>query len=185
MIQIDDKSCNTVQELIYNYFWKSTVPKVKNNVIHQSIPNGGLKLIHFNYQVHALRLNWVKRLFKSTHAKWKCTFQQFFPDLSIRDLFLTRCCVDISILKIPLFYKSVIQAWKQFRQMFKPQSAFDICNESLWFNQFILIEKKTVFHKHWYKAGIMFIGDIINNQGIFLSQEELESLMPKQIFGNT
>ena len=78
MIQIDDKSCNTVQELIYNYFWKSTVPKVKNNVIHQSIPNGGLKLVHFNYQVHALRLNWVKRLFKSTHAKWKCTIQQFF-----------------------------------------------------------------------------------------------------------
>ena len=73
--------------------------------MHQSIPKGGLKLIHFQTQVVALKLNWVKRLFNDRNAKWKLVLQQFIPDIEIKDLFLSRCHIHMySLKKLPLFY---------------------------------------------------------------------------------
>lgn len=44
--------------------------------------------------------------------------------------------------------------------------------ECLWFNNFICIDNKLIFFFEWYKNGIMFFKDIINNDGFFLILDE-------------
>lgn len=47
-----------------------------------------------------------------------------------------------------------------------------ILTEYLWFNNYILIENKPIFFSEWYKNGIMFLEDILNNNGTFLTLDE-------------
>lgn len=47
-----------------------------------------------------------------------------------------------------------------------------IFTECLWFNNFICIDNKSIFFSEWYKNGIMFLKDIINNDGSFLTLDE-------------
>lgn len=47
-----------------------------------------------------------------------------------------------------------------------------IFTECLWFNNFICIDNKSIFFSEWYKNGIMFFKDIINNDGSFLTLDE-------------
>lgn len=47
-----------------------------------------------------------------------------------------------------------------------------ILTECLWFNNYICIENKPIFFSEWYKNGIMFLEDILNNNGTFLTLDE-------------
>ena len=94
---------------------------------------------------------------------------------------MSRCHLDISQFHLPLFYHDLIAAWKQFRSYFHPKTARDICFECLWFNPFITVNKNTIFYKHWYRKGIRFIGDIVDNAGEFLNVDILEAKFDIQI----
>ena len=50
----------------------------------------------------------------------------------------------------------------------------DILNESLWYNERILIGNKPVFNKIWFNAGVKYIKDIYNGNS-FLSQQQFAS----------
>ena len=56
-----------------------------------------------------------------------------------------------------------------------PESAEDIVNEVIWYNNHITIDKEYVFYKTWYNVGIIYISDLLNDQGTFMSYEELTS----------
>ena len=68
----------------------------------------------------------------------------------------------------------MINTWKLFCKYFNPENIKQIRNEFLWFNPYIIINKKTVFYKHWYIKGIKYINDIVDENGVFLTQEILE-----------
>ena len=43
----------------------------------------------------------------------------------------------------------------------------------MWFNEHISIDKKAVFWKQWYKKGISKVSGLLNEEGAFMSQQEL------------
>ena len=69
LIHTDLNIIRTVQSYIYQFLWDDSTHKVKSTVMHQSIVDGGLKIIHFGTQVTALQLNWVNRIFNNSNAK--------------------------------------------------------------------------------------------------------------------
>ena len=69
--------------------------------MHQNIPKGGLKVMHFNTEVLTLRLNWIRLVFNDNDNKWKTVFQQSALDIEVRDLFPSRGCVSTFVLYVP------------------------------------------------------------------------------------
>ena len=98
-----------VQKEINKFIWGSNIPKVKSDVMFQKPENGGLKVTNFLIKVKSLLITWVKRILKEDNARWKHVIQEFFPGVSLIDLFRSRCCIGAIWTSIPLFYKQLLK----------------------------------------------------------------------------
>ena len=170
---VDSKMAASIQKEITNFVWDKKTPKVANDVMYQPIKNGGIKLIHFPTQSKSLSLLWVVRLFKDTKSNWTVTFQSFITGIKLQDLFYSRCDHIPDRNTLPPFYLSLVNNWKDFRACYPPLSPMEILKEMLWLNPFIHHNGRSLFYKHWYRAGIKYMSDIIDNQGNFISADDI------------
>ncbi len=76
-------------------------------------------------------------------------------------------------MSIPNFY---IEIHNVFMKFFKngPECISDILNESLWLNDNIMVNKNYLYLKNWENNGISQVRDILNENGEFLTHEELK-----------
>ncbi|XP_067660098.1 uncharacterized protein [Haliotis asinina] len=51
----------------------------------------------------------------------------------------------------------------------------NITSQLIWYNQNILIDKKTIFYRNWNAKGVIFINDLLNDSGNFLSRDIFEN----------
>jgi len=80
--------------------------------------------------------------------------------------FLLKCDFEISKLPVKLsdYHKQVLHYWKMvFTHNLTPHGS------TLWNNRVITISRKTLFFRNWFEKGIIFITDILDEQGNFLS----------------
>lgn len=82
--------------------------------------------------------------------------------------FLLKC--DFEINKIPIalskFHGQILLFWKKiFSHNLTPH------NSVLWNNRTILISRKSVFNADWFDKGIVFVSDLMDDNGVFLSYE--------------
>ena len=71
------------------------------------------------------------------------------------------------IAKQTLFYEQILKAWFSFYSV-NPDKRL-ICDERLWNNKFILIEKHPInnIYKRWREHDIEYIKNIIHEDGTF------------------
>jgi hypothetical protein len=164
-----------IQKIINSFVWKDSTPKVKLKIISQNIENGGLKYPVLIDQFKSLKLGFIRRLFDEENKPWKNSFQVFLKNISVKDLFLSRCVIaDNLIINLPLFYKDLILFWSDLKKDIEPNNAQDICNEFLWFNPFITIDEQSIFYKKWYQQGIKYVADILESNGRLLMDNEIK-----------
>ena len=97
------------------------------------------------------------------------------PYMYIKDLFKTRCKLGLRRLQlVPQFYKDILKVWNELFKQNVPDTPALVRREALWFNEYITIEGDTLFFKHWYRQGIMFIDDIVDDNGFFLDTDVLQ-----------
>ena len=72
---------------------------------------------------------------------------------------------------LPIFYKLILLSWFALKQ--EPLTVADIQREVIWNNKFITINNKSLFNKALYSEGLIFVNDIIQNNGKFISYETL------------
>ena len=170
-----------IQQNINSFIWNNGSPKVKNEVLQKNIKDGGLKAPNFAVQLTSIRIMWIKRFLMDNNARWKFLSSAFFPLFDLKDIFVSRCDVEFLCLNIPDFYKEILAAWKQFKMAFLPSNTFEIRKEVIWFNPFIRIHGKSIFYKTWYDKGIKYINDLVNENGEFLSHEEINAKYHLQV----
>lgn len=73
-----------------------------------------------------------------------------------------------------LFLNETIQSWLQF-QFYPPVEAESILQQIKWLNANVLIEDKPIFVERMYKKGIMFMNDIVNNDGRIMNDVNNDS----------
>jgi hypothetical protein len=156
--------------------WKDSRPKVKLEVISMEIVNGGLKAPVYETQAKSLKLSYVKRILSTDKTVWKSCFQAFMTGATVEDVFSSRCCLNNSVLcHIPKFYQEIIAGWAQLQAMVTPETAADIATEYLWFNPYITINGKSIFYKHWYSKGIKRIRDLLDDNNVFIGNQEIKN----------
>ena len=77
--------------------------------------------------------------------------------------FLLRCNYDTAYLRwIPQFYKELLDYFKIIKYVYNGESI-------IWNNKNIIIDGKSVFWKDWFENGVVYIHDLINENGIGMS----------------
>ena len=92
-----------------------------------------------------------------------------YPNDEIGGLyFILRCFYDVQYLpKMPKFYMDIL---KYANEIFSVSKSKCI----LWNNSLIRIGNKTIFLKDWYEKGVMYIHDILNDAGAWLSFDQFQ-----------
>ena len=155
--------------------WQNKCDKIKRSVLCKNKGEGGLKMIHLDSYIKALKITWIRRLL-NTEGTWQNTI---FHSIDLKSLlhfgteYLNKC---INKTKNQ-FWKDVLQAWKalQFKQEQKDNySSEQIQNNELWFNDKIKIGGKSIFYKKWYEKNIIYINDLLQDNGTFYKINEFK-----------
>ena len=129
----------------------------------------------FKIMEKALKIAWIDRIQDESQASWKIIPNQFFHKNGGL-AFLTKCNFATSTLdldvKLPIFYKKVLDYWCEFKISTGSDSKSNPKNEIVWNNRKILVGKKSVFYQTWYDAGVIKISDILNQNQDFLKWHE-------------
>ena len=167
-----------IQSLIMKYVWRGRPPKVAKGVICLSINKGGLNAVNVEHFYEALRLGWIKRMVKDTDAIWRTTLQLRLKEFDLTDLLMiTNCSKMLKELRIPTFYKEIIQSF-QDKCRCRSQSASAIRSQCLWYNDKIQIGNEPVYDKAMYMLGIKFVDDIVAREGSIMSYNEITAKYP-------
>ena len=129
-------------------------------------------MINVNNYIIALKNAWIRRML-TNNTKWANLFKSITGistlDLIIHgDYFITFKLERI----INKFWRDTLYSWVQLQQSQHPQNINDILGINIWYNSKICIDKKPFLYQKYLKAGIIFIGDLLNEQGDFLTYEQ-------------
>jgi hypothetical protein len=120
------------------------------------------------------RIMWVKKYVSNDiENDWKKILDYYLKDFGGKFLFL--CNYDVSKLKlsIPNFYKECIYSWSNCNtQNSDPCSLKDICNQFLWNNKRICINKTSIFMENIYYKGVQKIGHLYDQSGTLLLKDD-------------
>ena len=104
---------------------------------------------------------------KDNNSSWKITLNYFLSQVGGE--FILKCNFDTRRLPIylPAFYEECLDSWSMLRQPLI-LSYEDVVHQVIWNNKNITVQKISLFEKHLLSKGIVTIGDLISDTGIFL-----------------
>ena len=120
--------------------------------------------------IKALRLSWISSFLNNSHDTWTAIPNYYF-DKHGGLLFLLNCNYSVGKLdrKIPLFYRELLDYFQQLRSNYEDPLKREFI---LWNNKDINIENKSVFWRAWWDKNVLFVQDLLNNQGNYFSPQE-------------
>jgi len=159
-----------VKDLILKFLWDDNPPKIKNNVITNTIEKGGVQFPNIELIVRSQKVAWIKRMLENREAAWMQLFYSILPHMKIHHLL--KCSIDPLLLSddIPLFYRQVLYAWYELNTT--PLTGLDIRREIIWLNKYIKIDNMSVFNTNLYQNGVCSIKDLLNEEGLFMNYDD-------------
>ena len=100
-------------------------------------------------------------------SSWKTIFDYFLSPVGGK--FILKCNFDIRKLPVylPAFYKECLNAWSSLNV--SPVHTYrDVVHKIIWNNKNITVQKLSVFEKHCFSEGIVTVGDLLSDGGVFL-----------------
>lgn len=169
-LYISPQNIKRTNSIIYQFIWRNKTHYVKKSQLVKEYKKGGLKTIDFEAMVGTFRINWIKHFLNTPSTIWFKIPKNIFDKVGGLS-FLLRCDFEISKLPIKLsdYHKQVLHYWKMvFAHNFTPHGS------TLWNNRVITINRKSLFIKKWYDNKIIFITDLLDANGQFLTLAEFE-----------
>ena len=160
--EIDKKYLNIFQTEFNKYIWGYKPAKVKHSALIGDLKQGGLKALDIEANMKALRLAWLHRIVIGDG--WNEIINMYLEPLGGL-MFLLRCNYDTNKLSfIPKFYKDMLDFFKEILCEYAGEGI-------IWNNKYILIGGQSIFMRDWYEKGIIFISDLCDQYGAWLSYD--------------
>ena len=156
----------SVQRDINAFLWNDKPSKIKYSTAISTYADGGVKLTDFDSFVKTQKVLWAKSLLDADQAS--AHYLQTFIKMKL--CHFLNCNLDPAMIPIyiPFFYRQVLYAWFNFKNIVGDSY---IHKNVLWNNKHILIQKKNIFFKDWYDKGVIFLSDLMNEEGKIISYE--------------
>ena len=167
MLSVPELAIQQTQRKLFSFLWKNKRDKIKRQVLCRPLSRGGLGFPCFRTAIKALRLSWIGRLLNNSKDTWQGIPNHYF-DKHGGLLFLLNCNYSVKNLdtKIPLFYRELLEFFQDLRGLYDDPLQREFI---LWNNKEIMIENKSVFWKTWLTKNVVFVQDLLDSQGNFLS----------------
>ena len=171
---------DTVKELnvmFFNFIWKGQ-DRVSRSQMVQDYKEGGLRMVDVRVYIDALKITWLRRLLGLDRSGWVYLCQRI---LGINNLSLLEGgSMDLFPSQLTLFWCNrfwvdVLTAWQKFTAVHKPSTHAAVLKTTLWYNNEIKIGNKSIYYNHWFSAGIVFICDLLDDNGHLLSFADLRA----------
>ena len=172
----------TMNTIFFNFIWDNKPDKVKRIYITQDYQDGGLKMINLEKFIMSIKLTWIRKFFSTPRAEYIPVFEKVLCPLSNFVNLGPDWTKSIALKTTNSFWKEVLFSWIEFIKIEEPEGNTDIMSSPVWYNP--LISKNTIFLPMWYKNGITTVGDLVNEDGYILEQNEIEERynLPKTNF---
>ena len=122
-------------------------------------------LIYIYADVKALKLMWIRRTLDPMQIfKWKNLLFSVYPDFNNIAKFGNSYPVILMKRVKNSFWKDCLNAFRYFAHNIH-SSSFDVLTEPVFYNPYILIDKKPFYNCKWYQKGISQITDVFNKNG--------------------
>ena len=154
----------SVQKDINAFLWNDKPSKIKYSTAISTYADGGVKLTDFDSFVKTQKVLWAKRLLDDDQASTQ--YLQTFLKINLSHLLKCNLDPDMIPINIPFFYRQVLHAWFNFKNIVSDSYKHE---NVLWNNKHILIQKRIIFFKDWYDKGIIYVSDLMNEEGKIIS----------------
>ena len=145
-----------LNKIFFEFIWKSSTDKIKREVIIQDFEQGGLRMIHLEKYIYALKLGWIRRLVLND-SKYILLFGSVYENI---ESILNKGDTYIEELKNNRnnkFWYDVLDAWQKFNPILKPKTR-GYTGHSYMENSNITIDTSPVFHRNtknmWFSLKI-------------------------------
>ena len=155
--------------------WNNKKHFLNKNVMINTLEEGGWNMVDIYSKNISIKCKWIKKLVDQKAPFLTSIAGYFIPHAD--KLFWSgnlKVADGLKLLKHhSILWKSLVQAWCIYN-FSVPNSAEEILNQQLWYNSFILMDKKPFFFDQLYSKGIVYIKDIVNQEGHILSAQDLK-----------
>jgi hypothetical protein len=132
-------------------------------------------MIDVNSFIKAQKVMWVKRFLSPDTASWKALLTLLLEDYLKLDTF--KCSLDFNKKPkdFPLFYWQIQKNWFEIKNITEIiDTPPDVRRQCLWLNENITVNTEKLKWNDWIDKGINIIHDIMNQNGEFLTPDQIE-----------
>ena len=122
--------------------------------------------------IQSLKLTWIKRLLKCVRSPWVILFEERVSCVKKMSCFGIQWFEHLVSKSKNQFWKDVFLAWIKISRPIK--SNIELTSSVLWYNPDI--SDTPLFYPSWFRNGITFVRDVLNNEGQIMSEAEIENL---------
>ena len=160
-----------LNQLLYKFLWDDKPDKVKREQITQCKSHGGLSMINISNFIQALKVTWIRRLYRSQNSAWVHLFETTVTKKR-NILLLGSLHLENIIQKCKnAFWKDTLWAWLQLCEINKPVLKSEGLTAPLWLNP--LISTQPLHIPDWYDNNISFLSDIVNEENSIMTLENI------------
>ena len=164
-----------INNLIILFMWDGKRPKIAAKILENSVEFGGLKMPNIFLKVKAWQLSWLQRAIIKPTNNWVCVVNELLNNITLQHLVHCELEGDHKLLqKLPTFYKEIFNTWFTLKEKYSDST--DKSHESLWYNKNVTVEGNPIFWNQWYIKGVVFIKDILQENGDFMSLDRLYNI---------
>jgi len=173
-----DEFLYELNKCFFDFLWDGKVSKINKKAVIMPYENGGLKMLDVYSFLTSLKLSWFKRIINADESFTQKLLYLNCPGFKDLQKFgddytnvLLKTCKN-------RFWIDVLTHYKKACYNFQPNTCNEFLSECIHYNHRILRGNKTLHVPEWIDYNILYIGDLIKNDGSFLTHEEFIDLYP-------
>ena len=176
-INIPDPSTKFLTELekiLFGFLWNKKPNKIRSSTIKLDYKEGGLNMIDIKAFLTGLKISWLKRLKHNKDFYTKTTI--LCPKIKIAVNTGGEVYKNITIQN--QFWTDVLKHYGKLGENCLPRNSSEFISEFIFYNKNLVIGNKPIFIKPWYDLNIVRIGDLLDNQGQFMTLNVFRTTHP-------
>ena len=176
LINIPDPPENFINEMekeFFRFLWSNKPSKISKTTVIKEYNEGGLRMINIRNFISALKSSWIRKMHYNKDITNMIT--DLYPELPSLPRFGVEFSKKLhSTIKNP-FWKDVVKHFIKIQEHLKPSDMNELMSDHIFYNSNILRNHQPIFLKEWADNDIIYIHQLHNDEGRFLSFDEFRT----------
>ena len=131
-------------------------------------------MINLKAFMNSMKLTWLRRI-TTTDSPWQSIIK---GTINFNEIFaFGASAIETLLLKIKnKFWTDVLKAYSEMLKLNKIDNEDSVLSSPIFNNHEIKVANNPVWIKSWYKKGVIYINDLVRENGDLCSQDEFERM---------